>query len=47
MIKQELVLEQKWITVEKFNRVLAVYQVGVRAPFYWRRWQRLCVCVCV
>lgn len=26
MIKRELVEEEKWITVEKFNRVLAVYQ---------------------
>jgi len=27
MMKQQLVLEEKWLTVEKFNRVLAVYQV--------------------
>ena len=27
MIKQELVLEKKWISTEKFNRALAVYQV--------------------
>src|SRR5262245_5699213 len=26
MIRQELVEEEKWITSEKFNRVLAVYQ---------------------
>jgi hypothetical protein len=27
MMKQELVVEQKWTTVAKFNRVLAVYQI--------------------
>src|SRR5215208_6528961 len=27
MIRQELVDEEKWITSERFNRVLAVYQV--------------------
>src|SRR5687767_3567398 len=27
MIRQELVEEEKWITPERFNRVLAVYQV--------------------
>jgi hypothetical protein len=27
MMKQELVVEQKWTTIAKFNRVLAVYQI--------------------
>lgn len=27
MIKQEMVDEEKWITPEKFNRVLSVYQI--------------------
>src|SRR6185369_6078375 len=27
MIRQELVVEEKWISPERFNRVLAVYQV--------------------
>jgi hypothetical protein len=27
MIKQQLVIEEKWITVKKFNRVLGIYQV--------------------
>ena len=27
MIRQELVDEEKWISKERFNRVLAVYQV--------------------
>jgi chromate transporter len=27
MIKEEIVVNQKWISVAKFNRVLAVYQM--------------------
>lgn len=27
MVKQQLVDEEKWITNEQFNRILAVYQV--------------------
>jgi chromate transport protein ChrA len=27
MIRQEMVGEEKWITPERFNRVLALYQV--------------------
>lgn len=27
MIKQELVIEKKWVSIERFNRALAVYQV--------------------
>jgi chromate transporter len=28
MIRQELVVEEKWVSPEHFNRVLALYAIG-------------------